>query len=80
MFRRTLIILIISTLGGLAVYADIAGGVAGTVTVRVAGPLSGKETLTTGLVITAGMFSAHHDVPLGTQFFLVVRTVFHSAS
>ena len=80
MLRRTLIILIISTFGRLAVDTDIAGGVAGAVTVGVAGSLSGKETFTAGLVFAAGMFTAHHDIPLGAQFFLVVRAVFHSAS
>lgn len=78
MLCRTLIILIISTLGRLAVDTDIAGRVAGAVAERIAGSLSGKKTLTAGLVLTAGMFSAHHDVTLGTQFFLVVGAVFHS--
>lgn len=78
MFRSTLIIVIIRTLGGLTVDTDIAGGVAGTVTVGIAGSLSGKKALAAGLVVTAGMLAAHHDVPFGTQFFLVVHAVFHS--
>ena len=78
MLRRTLIILIITALGRLAVNTDVAGGVAGAVAERIAGSLSGKKTLAAGLVLAAGMLSAHHNVPLGTQFFLVVGTVFHT--
>lgn len=78
MLRRTFVILIVGTLGSLAVNTDIAGGVTGAVGVRIAGSLSGEKALAAGLVLTAGMSSAHHDVPLGAQSFLVVGTVFHS--
>lgn len=78
MLCRALIILIIGTLGRLTVDTDIAGGVTGTVGVGIAGSLSGKKTLAASLILTAGMFSAHHNVPFGTHFFLVVGTVFHS--
>ena len=78
MLCRTLIIFIMGTFGSLAVNTDIAGGVAGAAAVGVAGPLAGKKALAAGLITTAGVFSAHHDIPLGTQFFLVVSAVFHN--
>jgi len=78
MLCRTLIILIISTFGSLAVNTDIAGGVASAVAVGIARPPAGKKALTACLITAAGMFSAHHDIPLGTQSFLVVHTVFHT--
>ena len=78
MLCRALIILIISTFGSLTVNIDIAGGMAGTAIVGIAGPFAEKKALAAGLIITAGMFAAHHDVPLGTQFLLVVCAVFHT--
>lgn len=78
MLCRTLIVLIMSTFGSLTVNTDIAGGVAGAAAVGIAGPLAEKKAFTAGLIVTAGMFSTHHDVPLGTQFLLVVYAVFHT--
>ena len=78
MLRRTLIIVIIGTIAGFTVNADIIGRMAGTAGIGIAAALSRDKALAAGLTLTAGALAAHHDVSLGAQVLLVVYAVFHN--
>ena len=78
MLRRTLIVVIIRTVAGFTVNADIIGRMAGTAGIRIAAALSRHKALTAGLALTAGALAAHHDVSFGAQVLLVVYAVFHN--
>jgi len=79
MLRMALIVGIVDTFHGLAVDADrLAGMDDGTL--KRPHPLSLlQKALAAGVITAAGMFSAHHDIPLAAQTVLIIGTVLYLA-
>jgi len=77
MLGMTFVIRIVDTLHSLTVDADNLAGMNHRTLKRIHSlPLLNKA-LTAGRLTIAGMFSAHHDIPLAAQTILIVDTVLH---
>ena len=77
MVSHALVVAVVDTFHCFTVNADGLAGMRQRTGVGVHPAMLLGKTLTAGVITTAGMFSAHHNITLAAKAILIVGTIFH---